>query len=361
MSKQLIHTVLIRLVDWFTRQRSSGIPLLKAGLFLVAVAFGSDYALQLNHVTEQGGVSLSFGTGQGVPAWFSLGVAGIGLILIIISAFILLAEFRRESRRRLVVIEMRGLNTSPDTPALDKVVPSFRGNRRNLPIDFRPQRQDARVDPSYMLERMSSMKSVLQSLVDGADKRDIEVAIGGLASVPALFLAGMLIDDESHVHLYDWDRNLKSWRSIDGPDDSLRFLPLEGLPAKLASTEVVMVVEASYSVYQADIAASFAGSLPVIRLKVQTPLADRFWSEQKQVALTTQFRDAIQQISATGVKKIHMVIAAPASLSIRFGMSYDRRLFPEIIVYQFEKGLPKPYPWGVEMPTVGTAISVIHT
>ncbi|MBL0492944.1 SAVED domain-containing protein [Aeromonas veronii] len=359
MLNQLAHTIITRLLDWFTRTRSIGVTLLTSGIGLVIATLGTDFVVQVSRQAKDDGWSFSFGTGQGLPFWLTLLFAGAGLLLVVIGTIVLVAEHRRERRRRLVVIEMRGLHTSPDTPAVDQVVTAFRGNRYHLLLDFRPQGQDARVDPGNLLERVSSMKGALQSLVDGADKRDVQVAIGGLAAVPALFLAGILIDDESLVHLYDWDRSAKCWRAIDGADDSVRFLPIEGLPSTGAISEAVLVVEASYPVNQADVAASFASSLPVVRLRVETPLADRFWSEQKQAALVVQFRDAVQHLSSIGVRRLHLVVAAPASLSIRLGMCYDRRLFPDVIVYQFEKALSKPYPWGLQMPTVGNTARIV--
>ena len=360
MLEQLVYTVVTRLTEWVTRPRSVGIAFLKYGSLLVLGTAGADIAVKVARQTKEDGWSFSFGTGQGLPLWLTLVFAGTGLLLIVAGASILLAEHRRERRRRLVVIELRGLHASPDTPALDKVVPGFRGDRRHLPIDFRPQGLESRVDPAHLLERISSMRTALHTLVDGADKRDVQVAIGGLAAVPALFLAGMLIDDESHVHLYDWDRSAKCWRALDGADDSVRFLPLEGVPPTGAAEEAILVIEASYAVNEADVTASFTSSLPTVRLRVETPLADRFWSEQKQAALAAQFRDAVQQLSAAGVRRLHLVVAAPASLSIRLGMCYDRRLLPDVAVYQFEKGLTKPYPWGMQMPTVGRSAAVVR-
>ncbi len=360
MFSQLFYTVTTRLLEWFTRPRSIGISLLKYGSAFVVSTAGADYAIQFARLSkEDGGWSFSFGTGQGIPFWLTLVFAGTGLALVAAGSIILVADYRRERRRRLVVIELRGLHASPDSPAVEKVVPTFRGDRRHLSIDFRPQGLEGRVDPAHLLERVSSMRIALHTLVDGADKRDVQVAIGGLAAVPALFLAGMLIDDESHVHLYDWDRSAKCWRALDGSDDSVRFLPPEGVLPAGAAAEAILVVEASYAVNQADVTASFASSLPVIRLRVETPLADRFWSEQKQAALAAQFRDAVQQLSASGVRRLHMVVAAPASLSIRFGMCYDRRLLPDVVVYQFEKGLSNPYPWGLQMPTAGSSARVV--
>ncbi len=361
MLSQFFYTVTTRLLEWLTRPRSVGIALLRHGGILASAGLGTDYAFQIARKSNNDEWSFSFGMGQGIPVWLTLVVIGIGIALMVLGGLILWTDHRRERRRRLIVIEMRGLHASPDSPAVDKVVPTFRGDRRHLLIDFRPQGLDGRVDPTYLLERVTSIRAALHTLVDGADKRDVQVAIGGLAAVPALFLAGMLIDDESHVHLYDWDRSAKCWRALDGADDSVRFLPPEGMPPVGAVEEAILVVEASYAVNQADVTTFFASSLPVVRLRVETPLADRFWSEQKQAALETQFRDAVQQLSAAGVRRLHLIVAAPASLSIRLGMCYDRRLLPDVVVYQFEKGMPKPYPWGLQMPTVGSSATILKT
>jgi hypothetical protein len=361
MLSQLFYTITTRLLEWFTRPRSVGIAMLKYGGILASAGLGADFAVQIARQSNDEGWSFSFGMGQGVPVWLTLVVIGFGIALMALGGCILWTDHRRERRRRLVVIELRGLHASPDSPAAKEVVSTFRGDRRHLLIDFRPQGLEGRVDPAYLLERVSSMRTTLHTLVDGVDKRDVQVAIGGLAAVPALFLAGMLIDDESHVHLYDWDRSAKCWRALDGADDSVRFLPPEGVPPVGAPEEAILVIEASYTINQADVTASFARSMPVIRLRIEMPLADRFWSEQKQAALAVQFRDSVQQLSAAGVRKLHLVVAAPASLSIRLGMCYDRRLLPDIAVYQFEKGLTMPYPWGLQMPTVGSSATIVKT
>ncbi len=50
-----------------------------------------------------------------------------------------------------------------------------------------------------------------------------------------------------------------------------------------------------------------------------------------------------------------MQLAAPVSLSIQMVMAYDSRLMPDLIVYQYEKSISPPYPWGIQMPTHGQA------
>lgn len=360
MLRELLYVTVNRFTDWATRARSVGVALLKYGVELAVGAAALDLVVQVARQAGEDNWSFSVGSGQGIPAWLTLTCVVAGLLLAFTGTMLLVVEHRREQRRRLVVIELRGLHTSPDTPAVDKVVPAFRGDRRHLLVDFRPQGPGALVDPNYLLERVSSMKGTLKTLVDGADRRDVQVAAGGLAAVPALVLAGILLDDESNVHIFDWDRSAKIWRAIDGPDDSERFLPFEGLDGVGQSSEVVLVVEASYAINQQDVVKAFGAETPVLRLRIGTPLADRFWSEQKQRELTVQFRDALQLISAKGVTTIHLLLAAPASLSLRMGMSCEKRLLPGLVVHQFERSSTIPYPWGIQLPVHGQQLRVVH-
>jgi uncharacterized integral membrane protein len=334
--------------------------MLKYGAFVIVGTLGTDFMVQFAHNTGDESLSFSFGLGQGIPLWLALLCAAAGLLLLIVGGGILFAEFRRERRRRLIVIELRGLHANPDTPAVNKVVPKFRGDRRHLLLDFRPQSSGAQVDPTYMMERILSLKGTMQSLVDGVDKRDVEVAVGGLAAVPGLFLVGMLLDDEAAVHIFDWDRNIRDWRALDGPDDEVRFLPLQGLEAAKDAEDVVLVVEASYSISPTDVASTFDGCWPILNLGIEAPMADRFWSEDKQRELTAVFRDTVQRIAGQGCKRIHLLLAAPSSLSLRLGMCYDKRLFPDLFVYQFERTRQPSYPWAVEMPMNGRAPRVVH-
>jgi hypothetical protein len=184
------------------------------------------------------------------------------------------------------------------------------------------------------------------------------VAVGGLAAVPALFLAGVLLDDESNVQIFDWHRNQKVWRVPEGPDDGKRLQALDTSSLTSPSTDVVLVVSCSYQVEPQDVADAFP-HYPVVRLDAEEKLADRFWSLEKQVAFVSEFRDSIQRLSNIGVKRVHVVLAAPSSLSIRMGMSYDRRLHPELVVYQYERSLHPVYPWGLLMPSHGQQQSVI--
>ncbi|MGT2434058.1 SAVED domain-containing protein (plasmid) [Cupriavidus basilensis] len=120
-----------------------------------------------------------------------------------------------------------------------------------------------------------------------------------------------------------------------------------------SSDEVVLAVSVSYPVDCVAAAATFGGTVPIVHLRSEEMLADRYWSLEKQQAIVVAFRDTVQRLMAQGVRRIHLVLAAPSSLCIRMGMAYDRRLMPELVVYQYERTVQPPYPWGIRMPTHG--------
>jgi len=108
---------------------------------------------------------------------------GLGSLLIV-GGLIIVAirakhDFRKELRQRLIVVELRGLHASPDTPAVNANFGVLTGERVSLPVDFRPL-SGATVDPNRMLERIGTITPMIETLTAGRDKSDVFVAVGGL-------------------------------------------------------------------------------------------------------------------------------------------------------------------------------------
>lgn len=353
--KHLFYKFINRGIEWLFRLRHPGLSLVGSGVAIFLATFGMNFFAQGAYSNGAENLSFKFTTGDGAPMWASV-LAYILSIVLMVSGLVIVIlrekqERKKAHRQRFIVIELRGLHASPDTPAVNADLGAVLGERHSLPIDFRPN-PGAMVDPAYMLERISSIQPTIATLTAGKDKSDVYVAVGGLAAIPGLFLTGMLLDDESHVTLYDWDRNAKAWHLIEGADDGKRFLPLDTSELPFQCEEVVLTVAVSYPIDVAGVQATFAG-MPVVRLTAQETLADRYWSSEKQQALVVAFRDAVQELMSRGVRKIHLILAAPSSPTIRMGMAYDRRLLPDIVVYQYERTASPPYPWGILMPTHG--------
>lgn len=349
--------LLTRIVDFLQRKRSISGPLLKYGFVIVISSLASGWALGVMYLDPQHHLRIDLKTTDGVPSWVALACLAFGLTLMVLGVVIGVRDWwgekQAESKRKSIVVELRGLHSSPDTPVSTAQIGLPKGGRDCQTVDFRPPSEGQLVDAELALEKISAVKLSVEAACGGRAKEDITIALGGLAGVPCLFLAGMLFDDETNVVVYDWDRSQKVWRLTDELDDGKRMLPFSTVALPVGTKEVVLAVSVSYSVDESAIARTFDLTLPTVHLRSEEMLADRFWSLEKQQAFVRAFRDAVQQLMALGIERIQLVLAAPASLCIRMGMAYDRRLMPDLFVHQYERTAIVPYPWAFRMPTHG--------
>ncbi len=351
-----------RLIDFIFRRRSIEAHLIKYGASIAIAAMGFSYFFKLTYHGKNHDLSVQASTGDGPATWiidfaFFTGL-GMCLVGLLIATHKIYREMRTESRRKIIIVELRGLQSSPDTPATEVVLKDIRGQRTRIELDFRVRTATGTtVTPEAALAKLSTMMHAVEVNSAGKDKSDVSVVVGGLAPVPLLFLAGLMLDDESNITVIDWDRNLKEWRVADGPDDGKRFLPIE-IPS-ICGEAAVLAVAISYPISDDAIRQSFGEAVPIFRLTAEEVLSDRHWSEHKQAAFAAAFREAVQRLMNAGVKRIHLILAAPASQAIRIGMAYDKRLMPEIVVYQYEKSMEPPYPWGIQMPTHGITTALV--
>lgn len=352
-----MYELLNKVVDYFKLRLAPERLLIRSGLTLLMLALGmsapSIYAGVVAHFSG-GQFELQLFPSDPFFAGFQNFLAVLGSVLVIFGVYITVQRFldrrARERRRINIIVEIRGLHSTPDTPAKVADLGLPIGRVHSVLIDFRPQLESVPIDPYFVLRRIGSMKESLLNITRGANSDDISIAVGGIAAVPAMFLVGLLIDDESKVVVYDWQRSTSRWRILDGDDDGVAietvgFDRQEGLLNK----EVVLAVSASYSVDTEAIESTFP-DIQVINLRSTKIQNDSFWSEEKIRRHVRGFNDTVQELQFLGVSKIHLVLAAPNSLCLHLGMSYDRRLMPELVVYQYERKAEKPYPWGIQMP-----------
>lgn len=352
--KKIFYDFCNRAIEWIFRLRTLGAQLLKGGVALLIVLFGADYAFKFAFKYEDINVDVQGSSGTGLPAAFVYTAAIIAILMIIIGGLLIWRDERRERRKQLIVVEVRGLHSSPDSPARDAIKRSFRGERHPILVDFRPSQSGELVNPERMLNSIHGMVLNMESAAKGRDMSDVSVAVGGIAAVPGMFFIGMRMEDESVVERYDWDRDLRSWKMIDAFDDGNRPLSLKVPTVLPPHEEVVLAVSASYRTDDAAIANTFPG-LPVIRLEASKIEVNSYWSQEVQLHFAKAFRSALQELLDKQVRRIHLILAAPASLTLLLGSTYDERLHPEIIVYQFEKSSTPQYPWGILLPNHGSA------
>lgn len=352
--KQLLHKFVSRLIDFvFFLPRNPGLKLVGYGVALLLATLGLNWLAKVRYRTEGTEFSLDVSTGDSVPQVLTTLAYLLGMLLLVAGLGMAVADFfrgvRRDARRMAIVVELRGLHSSPDTPARDAELNSLPSQRQWIQVDFRPKDDGERVNPALLLRQVAAMKPSIETLSAGRDKGDVTVAVGGLAAVPALFLTGVLLDDESEVTIFDWHRDTKAWRVVEGLDDGRRTFPLEASELGGTPAEVVLAISLSYPVDLKAVRKTFP-HFPVAQLRAEEVRADVYWSAEKQQAIVAAFRGAVQRLMEQGVTRIHLVLASPASLAIRLGMAYDPRLMPELLVYQYERTDPVPYPWALRMP-----------
>lgn len=335
---------------------SPGMRLITVGATLLVLLLAG-FAMSVGIPTENGRFDFSFDSSGDVSSVAFSVILSVAVLLIAIGVIRLVLDMMGEARKRVIAIEIRGLRDTSGQPLSAAIPKRIKGRREQLPLDIR-QGADGKVrSPEDALEIIQSLPHSLRHMESGVNRSDISRVAAGLASVPFSFLTGVLLDDEGAVELMDWDRTSDNWRELDEPDDGERF-KIAGLDTVGDASEVVLAIALSYSVDKQAIAQTFPG-IPVVEMTLSTQTTSGHWSATKQAAWATQFFDTARHFCGTKVNVIHLVLAAPNSVVLRFGRAYDKRNLPEVIVYQYENGHPARYPWGVRMPVAGVTNATI--
>lgn len=346
MKKHVDH-FLTSAIDWIFRRRSPGLSLIRVGVPMFAVLLAG-WAVKFSYPMDKGPFTFSLDTGASTPLFILIAATSVALILIIVGLILVVRDEHRNGRRKVIAIELRGLRDTSGQPLKDKVPARIMGRRDQLLVDIR-QGADGRVsDPEAALKKLTALPATIEQHEAGLDRSDVTFVAAGLAPVPFSFLMGVLLDDETSVELMDWDRSSENWRRLDGQDDNERF-SVSGFDKLGNAKEAVLAVSFSYPTNSSAIAKTFKG-LPVVQMELANGNADAHWSADKQAALAAQFFETAKKFCATKVRRLHLILAAPNSVVIRFGRSYDKRNLPELVVYQYENGQDPAYPWGILMP-----------
>ncbi|TDO12671.1 SAVED domain-containing protein [Halomonas ventosae] len=272
------------------------------------------------------------------------------LIALSLIVYRVVSEAKNNSKKRVVVVEGRGLRDDDGSP-LDQVVrKNTKGQIIPVLLDLRNRLDGKVIEPERALSEIYSVHRTILQHKKSSERSSLKVFYGGLTSVPYTFLTGVLLDDEGVIDLYDWDRTRENWRKLDEEDDGAEF-SVNGVERVVHEEDVVIALAFSYAIDDKNLKSTF--NYPAVRLTLDGMSSDAHWSREKQNRLAQQFFEVVKQLSEHDVKRIHLVMAAPNSVVFTFGRRYDKRNLPELIVYQFERGKERAYPWGVLMPVAG--------
>jgi len=353
MNRRVIENFFLKGTDWLFRATSPEALLLKVSGGILIAVFGGTPLIALILQILLGAVPEGYIAAQKMLNALDILILVLCALLFLVAVGLIIqkrrAESNEKSRKHVVVVEGRGLRDD-DGSALDQVVAeSFEGKITPILLDLRNRMDGKVIAPEQALDDIQATHRALLQHRKGL-RSDLTTVYGGLTSVPYTFLTGLLLDDEGRIVTYDWDRSQETWRALDDVDDGASFV-VSGISDLSESEEVVVALAFSYPIADTDLRSTFEHQ--VVKLTLDGMSSDSHWSQTKQSRLAQQFLEVIKEISAFGVKRIHLVMAAPNSAVFTFGRRYDKRNLPELIVYQFERGSDRAYPWGILMPVSG--------
>ena len=217
-------TITSVIAEWLLRRRSPALIVMRSGLAVLVAAFAAGMAFDVSIPLQNGQFHFNFNSTEGTPAILLFAAAALGMLLVVAGVLWELIRYRAErkelNRKKVVVIEARGLRDTSGTPLLASVPAALLGRKESLLIDVRQRIRDGVLsDPIAAVEDSMSLPSDLRRRENGFDRSDITLLYGGLTPVPLTFLTGVLMDDEGQVIVMDWDRHLENWRALDGDDE----------------------------------------------------------------------------------------------------------------------------------------------
>ncbi len=350
-----------QLIWWVIRPRNLGVALLSRSSSCLLL-LGSGVSIEASGIV---GIvdAFKYSPAEGLPASLLTLVVYLACVTWIIGLFMVMwtqyREWNEADNLRILVVEMRGLVDTSDKPLLTAVPGTLIGRRIDCLVDVRKHLAAPTPNIEEALKEIEHIQRDVRRARGDTARADVQVVAGGVMHVPLLFFAGTLLDDEGNVLLMDWERTKGDWRQLTDPANGDTFT-IKGLDKLGTSKEVVLAVSASYVVAYEDIETTFPG-VPILHMTHPNPQPNSLWSEDTQAVLTQQFLQMLGTLANQGIELVHLVLASPASLAIRFGKAYDQRNMPKLRCYQREKNHTPPYPWSIQMPLSREPVAFIPT
>lgn len=360
--KKSISYFIERAADWLFRRRSSALIVFRTGAALLTITLVGSWAVSFSYSDAARTLVFGYQSSSTTQIILNIGFV-VGIWVTALGAVWEYQRYRDERKRndkkKTVVIEQRGLVDTSDSPLFEFIKNKCAWQVDSIVQDIRERVTENVISrPDLALAKVNNFKVSLAEKTAQSAASDISIGYGGVFPVPFTFYTGYLLDDESRITLYDWDRDVSDWRVLDEDDDGEKFKVEQ--PSECGKS-VVLAVSVSYPVDRQSIDSIFTG-LPVHYLSLPTLDRNNHWSKVKQDRLSGEFLEYCKKLLGLGVEHIHLVIASQNSIAFRFGQSYDKRNLPSVSVYQYERHQAFRYPWSIQIPHEdGKNVEVVKT
>ena len=168
-----------------------------SGIGLITLSVATGYSLQYESQTSIGINKIIFNSSTS-EFWVQITVLILGALFSIAGGYLwtrsTLEESSNEKKKRMVVIEQRGLRDTTDDALSDFVLKEFKGQIKEITVDIREGIIDGKViAPEAALEKVKNITFSLQESCKNISSENLSIIHGGLLPVPYTFLTGLLL------------------------------------------------------------------------------------------------------------------------------------------------------------------------
>jgi hypothetical protein len=264
----------------------------------------------------------------------------------------------KDRNRTLIIgIEHIGLRKRISTP-----LSSCIGKAEIIPIDLTDFYENEKVsNPNDALNLTKiSIERTLKSKVSEIGNKEVKIIYGVMPPVGLGFFAGYLLNNTSHVEVWDYDRNAKNgknWYKVDGYLDSNKPIIIEDNYIKEKDVCILMSISHPVTIEQVRAKVSYPS---YIEIKMPEIKYDSMSSIEKITDFEKEFGELLKKLAIDGTERVHIFCAAQASFNFSMGRQITRN-HPAIIVYEYDISDSKKYPWGVLFNTKdNTSPAIVH-
>jgi hypothetical protein len=360
--KQAVSYFIEKAADWLFRKRSPALIVFRAGVSLSLATLVGSWAVTFVYSDAERSLELGYQYSSSAQLILTVGFF-VGIATTVWGAVWEYQRYqderKRNAKKKTIVIEQRGLVDTSDSPLDEYVKGNCSWQVDTIVNDIRERVIDNVItSPNLALTRVNNLKLSLDGKTAHSAASDISIVYGGVFPVPFTFYTGYLLDDESQITVYDWNRDSAEWRGLDEDDDGEQF---NFKQPTFTGKSVVLAVSVSYPVDRQAISSVFA-NLPIHYLSLPSLDRNNHWSKDKQDRLSGEFFEYCKILLGQGVEHIHLVLASQNSIAFRFGQAYDKRNLPSVSIYQYERNRSIRYPWCLQIPhKVGEEPVIIQT
>jgi SMODS-associated and fused to various effectors sensor domain len=222
----------------------------------------------------------------------------------------------------------------------------------------RIERLHANVEKDGWERAARESRARINGLLSRTAGKDQRFAVFSMGRIPLAVQLGFVLTDRTRAKLfqYDRDRGTWGWPHPSKPETDLPGTPQE--PAGVTPETPRMTVRRGGAGVEAAIRVSLSARVAredtaeaalEIDIGLEQPSVRWLRGPGQLEELARVYEEALAAIRERGCRRVHLYYAGPAPGAVLFGRSYNARMNPELVVYEYCQGRRPAYEAGVRV------------